>query len=304
MVERFNKTLKSTLHMWCNENQDDWDELLPFARFAYNNEYHSYTKENPYFAIHGRNARTAIDAITCSKIQQSTSVHEYVNIIMDRIRAVHDRIKVIYNNTNKERHDSIQQHKEKIQQFNIGELVYLFNPTTKEGMSGKLVKRWDGPYTITRKISKVNYEIIKENRVQTVHANRLKQVLGNEREDNIDIYEQSLRTSEIQLSQLERALQVVTYEYSIKKKNNDIMQDTYKRIADNAYATDNDYQHDLHSRILNPKTNYISHQYIQYNGLRWRKKENINANIISNNSSEVAVKRTAVVVSGLSRYHV
>ena len=41
VIEIFNKSLKDTLKKWANENQNDWDVLLPFAIFAYNTAFHS-----------------------------------------------------------------------------------------------------------------------------------------------------------------------------------------------------------------------------------------------------------------------
>ena len=49
VVEIFNKTLKTTLKIWTNENQNDWDEYLQFVMFSYNTAFHSLMKETPFF---------------------------------------------------------------------------------------------------------------------------------------------------------------------------------------------------------------------------------------------------------------
>src|SRR6185437_13738364 len=81
MVERYNKTLKQVLKLWVNETHSDWDVLMPYVRFAYNTEYHSVSKETPYYVIHARDPRSVIDILTSRPQQYSTSVHEYVNVI-------------------------------------------------------------------------------------------------------------------------------------------------------------------------------------------------------------------------------
>jgi transposase InsO family protein len=45
IVERFNKTLKYAMKVWCNENQNDWDITSPHAFFSYNTLYHSLIQE-------------------------------------------------------------------------------------------------------------------------------------------------------------------------------------------------------------------------------------------------------------------
>jgi transposase InsO family protein len=42
-TERVNQTLKTYLRLYCNYQQDDWEELLPLSEFAYNNAKHSAT---------------------------------------------------------------------------------------------------------------------------------------------------------------------------------------------------------------------------------------------------------------------
>jgi len=59
--------------------------------------------------------------------------------------------------------------------FETENLVYLYNPAIKPGLSRKFSKPWTGPYKVTVKISDLNYEIIdQKGRKQVVHMNRLK----------------------------------------------------------------------------------------------------------------------------------
>ncbi|GLB35245.1 putative retrotransposable element tf2 155 kda protein type 1-like [Lyophyllum shimeji] len=47
-TERVNQELEQYLRVFCNERQDDWDDLLPEAEFQYNNHVHSATKFTPF----------------------------------------------------------------------------------------------------------------------------------------------------------------------------------------------------------------------------------------------------------------
>jgi hypothetical protein len=199
MVERYNRTLKTTRRLWANENQTNWDILLPYARFAYNIEYHSIIKETPYFVNHGRDARTAVDVILGISNQHAASVHDYVNTINDRLRLVHERIKVIYNKINQDRVNELISEGKQVK-YNIGDLVYMYDPTSTPGLSKKLTKRWLGPYKITRSKSSTDYELLVDGHSKVVHINRLQ--LASEFVDahtDIDIYAQTLQTAQAEL---------------------------------------------------------------------------------------------------------
>jgi len=63
----------------------------------------------------------------------------------------------------------------KARYFEETDLVYLYTPAMKAGLTKKFKKFWSGPYKIIRKISELNYEIVsQDNRKQIVHINRLK----------------------------------------------------------------------------------------------------------------------------------
>ena len=51
---RVNQELEQFLHLFINQRQDDWDDLLPFAEFQYNNHIHSATQNIPFLLDTGR----------------------------------------------------------------------------------------------------------------------------------------------------------------------------------------------------------------------------------------------------------
>ena len=56
--ERLNQTLKQNLaRLKFEENERDWDEVLPAAVFAYNTTQHSSTTFTPFFLTYGEEAR-------------------------------------------------------------------------------------------------------------------------------------------------------------------------------------------------------------------------------------------------------
>ena len=63
----------------------------------------------------------------------------------------------------------------KEREFAVGDMVYLYNPAIKVGVSSKFRRLWIGPWRITKKKSRLNYVITDQRGKQlVVHVNRLK----------------------------------------------------------------------------------------------------------------------------------
>jgi len=52
-MERIQHSSECYLRNYCNADQDNWEELLPMAEYAYNNSLHSTVKMTPCFANYG-----------------------------------------------------------------------------------------------------------------------------------------------------------------------------------------------------------------------------------------------------------
>ena len=63
ITERFNRTLKTMISAFGNENKDNWDSLLGKLSFAYNSAEHEATKFTPYEVMFGRSPRIPVDLI-------------------------------------------------------------------------------------------------------------------------------------------------------------------------------------------------------------------------------------------------
>ena len=54
LTERFNRTLKDTLIKVCSDEQDDWDDFIEEAMFAYRSGKQKSTQEAPFEIMYGR----------------------------------------------------------------------------------------------------------------------------------------------------------------------------------------------------------------------------------------------------------
>ena len=52
-TERTNQTLEQYIQVYCNYQQDNWYQLPPLSKFAYNNALSAMTKVAPFYANKG-----------------------------------------------------------------------------------------------------------------------------------------------------------------------------------------------------------------------------------------------------------
>src|ERR1700761_2989445 len=60
-TERVNQELEQYIRLFTNQRQDDWDDLLPFAEFQYNNRVHTATQAVPFLLDTGRIPRMGFE---------------------------------------------------------------------------------------------------------------------------------------------------------------------------------------------------------------------------------------------------
>ena len=148
--------------------------LLPYALFAYNTSYHSLLQETPYYLNHGCDARTTTHIVTGQRPQHRAGVHEYAVELAQNLYDVHMRVRDILKNVNDERLMMSGSDNSNIPSLNIGDEVLLYDPTTPQGLSRKLIRRSKGPYIVINKISPTTYEIVRDGHNQIVHVERMR----------------------------------------------------------------------------------------------------------------------------------
>ncbi|UYV76755.1 K02A2.6-like, partial [Cordylochernes scorpioides] len=155
LPERLNKTLIDMLSMYVDVEQKNWDEVLSFVTFAYNTAKQETTGFSPFFLVHGREAETTLDSLL--PYHDNDNVGDYVqHLITTAEEARHHAQLHLYRGQEKDR--VYNDRKYRPVDYNVGDLVSLFIPVRKVGLLGKLIKKYFGPYRITRKLSHVNYE--------------------------------------------------------------------------------------------------------------------------------------------------
>lgn len=166
LVERMNRTIKSALAIYCEENSKDWDVYLPFVTFAINTSKQASTGETPFKPMFGRKAQLpSLQEIADLKITTYTTkawlahLNHYIPILHNNIRA------------NIQRSQKTQQHyynkgrKEKV--FQVDDIVLKI----KMKDTWKFPEpKFTGPWKIVEVTGKNNdafkLELVQENRTK------------------------------------------------------------------------------------------------------------------------------------------
>jgi len=160
MVERFNATLITQLAKYCEEDQHDWDEWVPYMLMAYRAAEYEATGFTPSHLIFGREIQLPVDLAT-GKLPD------------ERLPAPHtEYLRTLQCRMEETRHQASQhlkmagqamwrRHNERARNamYCPGDQVGLHKPLRRSGKSPKLQNPWEGLYTVTERISAVTYRI-------------------------------------------------------------------------------------------------------------------------------------------------
>ena len=175
MVERMNRTIEAQLSMFVQDHQRDWDEFIPLLMMAYRSSIHDTTKCSPAKLMLGRELRLPLDLLLERPPQEEPNlVTPHVDNLQQTLETVHefarsslklssDRSKMYYDTKSSDN------------TYSTGDPVWLYNPKKKKGVSPKLSRNWEGPYTVVKPINDLVYRIQLGPRTKpkVVHWNRL-----------------------------------------------------------------------------------------------------------------------------------
>uniref|UniRef100_A0A671YZ42 Integrase catalytic domain-containing protein n=1 Tax=Sparus aurata TaxID=8175 RepID=A0A671YZ42_SPAAU len=160
LIERFNRTLLSMLSLFVEDNQLNWDTLLPYVMLAYRSSVHASTSFTPYRVLFGQEIVLPVDIMLNVGNQESfASVDNYVSRLRDTLSTVIEAVK---------RHQAKASEQQKMyydfranfQYYSEGELVWVQNKARKRGVCPKLQRRYKGPFRVVDRVTDVLYRLM------------------------------------------------------------------------------------------------------------------------------------------------
>lgn len=180
-IERFNRTLLSMLSLFVDENQTNWDLLLPYVMMAYRSSVHASTGFTPYKVVFGQEIVLPVDVmLNLGNGETFASASEYVAKLFDTLSTVVEAVKghqLRASRRQKKNYDF----KACCQYYVEGERVWVRSKARKRGLCPKLQRRFKGPYKIVERMTEVLYRVVPEKGGADVviHFNRLKPCLSS-----------------------------------------------------------------------------------------------------------------------------
>lgn len=170
VIERGHRTLNSYLRAYTSENRDDWDELLKFATFAYNNTVHSTTGYTPHELAFGFKIQIP-NQLTKRKITYNYDNYsdKLRNDIAKSLEIARERL-INAQIRNKVKYDE----KTKPLDIEVNDWVLLKNMTKNH----KFDNIYEGPYLVTS-TSDSYIEILKNGERKKIHKNLVKKTTQN-----------------------------------------------------------------------------------------------------------------------------
>ena len=145
-TERVNQVVETYIRLYVNYDQDDWNDFLPLAEFAYNNTPHSSTTMSPFFLNKG--FHPTLD------ITLSASTKKNLGVTIERLHELHEHAKQeIAKALAKNERDS-NAHRLPAPKYEEGDKVYLSTVNLKTTRpTKKFAERRLGPFTISKVVS-------------------------------------------------------------------------------------------------------------------------------------------------------
>ena len=167
LTERANQTLEQILRTTVNEDQDNWDECLHLAEFAYNNSKQASTGHSPFFLNYGVNPNTPI------QVALQTNAAKRVPAAMELLKGTNEKLEQARVNTAaaQDRQKTLADQHRRGQKFEPGDKVMLSteNFHIKPGKTRKLAIRYDGPFEVLENIKDTSYRLKLRPNMKRVH---------------------------------------------------------------------------------------------------------------------------------------
>jgi len=172
-VERMNRTLLQMIRCFLKDDQTDWDLHLPQLAGAMRASVNRSTGFTPNMMMLGREAALPSDLQIPDPSPTLTNPPEYVSQLQDTLHRVHQAARQnlrgaqLYQKTSYDK-------KTRSQHYEVGDLVYVLDSSTKKGVAKKLLPVWKGPFLVTGSPSAHLFHVKGPRRSRVLHHDRLK----------------------------------------------------------------------------------------------------------------------------------
>ena len=137
--------MEQYLRIYCDYQQDDWHDLLPYAEFVYNNTQSSSTLMTPFFANYGYNPRCNLRVNDNNR----TSINLTAEELVEKFNRLHLTLRANLRQAQEAYKQYYDRHAQEAPVINIGDMVWLNRKNIKTTRpSQKLDVKKMGPFKV------------------------------------------------------------------------------------------------------------------------------------------------------------
>lgn len=190
-TERMNRTFEEMLRAYVNYAQDNWDTWLSAAEFAYNSLPQTSTGQSPFYMSHGYHPRAPIDLTSAPNAalepvdpgerrdEWSAAVIRATDALrvakdhqkyyadqrrVERVFKVGDQVLLAMKHVNIKNSDNTDERRQRRRKTSEAREVDV-----SVNQSTKFLPKYDGPFTVSRIVSPVAYELKLPARLGRIH---------------------------------------------------------------------------------------------------------------------------------------
>ena len=153
-TERVNRVLEDMLQHYVGPTQEDWDEHLASAEFAYNNAWHESIKNTPFMLNYGQHPLTPMyRGISRDRVPAARA---FVGAMFEMLAEAKEHLKAA-----QKRQKAHANKKRREVSYDIGDQLLLStkNIKLKTLRARKLLPKWIGPFRVVKRIGEVAYKV-------------------------------------------------------------------------------------------------------------------------------------------------
>lgn len=173
-IERCNRTFADIIAMYINSNHTNWPEALKFAIYSHNTSRHATTHVSPYEMMFGRVPRIVGNPMEQYSLGM-TNPEEWVDLLKSWMAVMQETSR---RNVQRAQASSKLRFDDNRRDHNYqeGDLVLVFFPRVKKGLTPKFRQPWLGPMRVIRRVGTVDYEIldVKRKKKFVIHVSKMK----------------------------------------------------------------------------------------------------------------------------------
>ncbi|KAG6614655.1 Enzymatic Polyprotein [Phytophthora cinnamomi] len=161
LVERFHRSWKDMVALYVAEAQNDWDQWLLCAAYAYNGARHTSTGFSPNELMMGRRLRAPNELLRVSGVRQVGEFAEYQRRLVANMARATEAARKALEKDQRRREKFYNRRVRQRREFSPGDLVWVLRPPRGKGIT-KLAHQWVGQAKVVQDAGFDNMEVVRD----------------------------------------------------------------------------------------------------------------------------------------------